>query len=155
MARQTPISRYRNIGISAHIDAGKTTTSERILFYSGVNHKIGVVHDGAASMDWIDQEQERGEKDVEEHRQLLLRHHRESAQADDCSCGHQGELRGRNAFVFGHGSVCCANASRPAVFMPRRFFRPRRRHVPAEMKGERIDFSRRRCPEPLFCVSSW
>lgn len=60
MARQTPISRYRNIGISAHIDAGKTTTSERILFYTGVNHKIGEVHDGAATMDWMEQEQERG-----------------------------------------------------------------------------------------------
>ena len=60
MARQTPISRYRNIGISAHIDAGKTTTSERILFYTGVNHKIGEVHDGAATMDWMEQGQERG-----------------------------------------------------------------------------------------------
>ena len=60
MARQTPISRYRKIGISAHIDAGKTTTSERILFYTGVNHKIGEVHDGAATMDWMEQEQERG-----------------------------------------------------------------------------------------------
>ena len=60
MARQPPISRYRNIGISAHIDAGKTTTSERILFYTGVNHKIGEVHDGAATMDWMEQEQERG-----------------------------------------------------------------------------------------------
>ncbi|WP_418409716.1 elongation factor G [Alistipes putredinis] len=60
MARQTPISRYRNIGISAHIDAGKTTTTERILFYTGVNHKIGEVHDGAATMDWMEQEQERG-----------------------------------------------------------------------------------------------
>ena len=60
MARQTPISRYRNIGIYAHIDAGKTTTSERILFYTGVNHKIGEVHDGAATMDWMEQEQERG-----------------------------------------------------------------------------------------------
>ncbi len=60
MARKTPIDRYRNIGISAHIDAGKTTTTERILFYTGVNHKIGEVHDGAATMDWMDQEQERG-----------------------------------------------------------------------------------------------
>ena len=60
MARKTPISRYRNIGISAHIDAGKTTTTERILFYTGVNHKIGEVHDGAATMDWMEQEQERG-----------------------------------------------------------------------------------------------
>lgn len=59
-ARQTPISRYRNIGISAHIDAGKTTTTERILFYTGVNHKIGEVHDGAATMDWMEEEQERG-----------------------------------------------------------------------------------------------
>ncbi len=60
MARKTPISRYRNIGISAHIDAGKTTTTERILYYTGVNHKIGEVHDGAATMDWMEQEQERG-----------------------------------------------------------------------------------------------
>ena len=60
MARTTPIERYRNIGISAHIDAGKTTTTERVLFYTGVNHKIGEVHDGAATMDWMEQEQERG-----------------------------------------------------------------------------------------------
>ena len=60
MARQTPISRYRNIGISAHIDAGKTTTTERILFYTGVSHKLGEVHDGAATLDWMEQEQERG-----------------------------------------------------------------------------------------------
>jgi elongation factor G len=60
MSRKTPIERYRNIGISAHIDAGTTTTTERILFYTGVNHKIGEVHDGAATMDWMEQEQERG-----------------------------------------------------------------------------------------------
>ena len=60
MSRSTPIERYRNIGIMAHIDAGKTTTTERILFYTGVNHKIGEVHDGAATMDWMEQEQERG-----------------------------------------------------------------------------------------------
>ena len=60
MARKTPIERYRNIGIMAHIDAGKTTTTERILFYTGVSHKIGEVHDGAAIMDWMEQEQERG-----------------------------------------------------------------------------------------------
>ena len=60
MARTTPLERYRNIGISAHIDAGKTTTTERILYYTGVNHKIGEVHDGAATMDWMEQEQERG-----------------------------------------------------------------------------------------------
>ena len=60
MARTTPINRYRNIGICAHVDAGKTTTTERVLFYTGVNHKIGEVHDGAATMDWMAQEQERG-----------------------------------------------------------------------------------------------
>ena len=60
MARKTPISLYRNIGISAHIDAGKTTTSERILFYTGMTHKLGEVHDGAATTDWMEQEQERG-----------------------------------------------------------------------------------------------
>ncbi len=60
MARKTPIERYRNIGISAHIDAGKTTTTERILFYTGVNHKLGETHDGSATMDWMEQEQERG-----------------------------------------------------------------------------------------------
>src|SRR5450631_4024879 len=60
MPRITPIDRYRNIGISAHIDAGKTTTTERILFYTGVSHKIGEVHDGATVMDWMEQERERG-----------------------------------------------------------------------------------------------
>jgi elongation factor G len=60
VARTTPITQYRNIGIMAHIDAGKTTTTERILFYTGVSHKIGEVHDGAAVMDWMEQEQERG-----------------------------------------------------------------------------------------------
>ena len=60
MARQTPLERYRNIGIMAHIDAGKTTTTERILYYTGKNYKIGEVHEGAATMDWMEQEQERG-----------------------------------------------------------------------------------------------
>ncbi len=60
MARQTPIEDYRNIGIMAHIDAGKTTTTERVLYYTGKSHKIGEVHDGAATMDWMEQEQERG-----------------------------------------------------------------------------------------------
>jgi elongation factor G len=60
MSRSTPINRYRNVGIMAHIDAGKTTTTERILFYTGISHKIGEVHDGAATMDWMEQEQERG-----------------------------------------------------------------------------------------------
>ena len=60
MARTTPINRYRNIGICAHVDAGKTTTTERVLFYTGMSHKIGEVHDGAATMDWMEQEQERG-----------------------------------------------------------------------------------------------
>ena len=60
MARKTPIERYRNIGIMAHIDAGKTTTTERVLYYTGISHKIGEVHDGAATMDWMEQEKERG-----------------------------------------------------------------------------------------------
>ena len=60
MARTTPINRYRNVGIMAHIDAGKTTTTERILLYTGRTHKIGEVHDGSATMDWMEQEQERG-----------------------------------------------------------------------------------------------
>ena len=60
MARKTQIENYRNIGIMAHIDAGKTTTTERILYYTGRSHKIGEVHDGAATMDWMEQEQERG-----------------------------------------------------------------------------------------------
>ena len=60
MAREYPLERYRNFGMMAHIDAGKTTTSERILYYTGKSHKIGEVHDGAATMDWMEQEQERG-----------------------------------------------------------------------------------------------
>ena len=60
MPRTTPIEHYRNIGIIAHIDAGKTTTTERVLFYTGVSHKIGEVHEGTATMDWMEQEQERG-----------------------------------------------------------------------------------------------
>jgi len=60
VARTTPIERYRNIGICAHVDAGKTTTTERVLFYTGLSHKIGEVHDGCATMDWMEQEQERG-----------------------------------------------------------------------------------------------
>ena len=60
MARKTQINRYRNLGIMAHIDAGKTTTTERILYYTGMSHKIGEVHEGAATMDWMEQEQERG-----------------------------------------------------------------------------------------------
>ena len=60
MTREYPLNKYRNIGIMAHIDAGKTTTTERILYYTGKSHKIGEVHDGAATMDWMEQEQERG-----------------------------------------------------------------------------------------------
>ena len=60
MARKTSLNQYRNIGIVAHVDAGKTTTTERVLFYTGLSHKIGEVNDGAATMDWMEQEQERG-----------------------------------------------------------------------------------------------
>ena len=60
MSRETPIENYRNIGIMAHIDAGKTTTTERILYYTGISHKIGEVHDEVTTMDWMEQEQERG-----------------------------------------------------------------------------------------------
>ncbi len=60
MPRETELNKYRNIGICAHVDAGKTTTTERVLFYTGLSHKIGEVHDGAAVMDWMEQEQERG-----------------------------------------------------------------------------------------------
>ena len=60
MARQIVLNKYRNVGICAHVDAGKTTTTERVLFYTGLSHKIGEVHDGAATMDWMEQEQERG-----------------------------------------------------------------------------------------------
>ena len=65
MARKTPITHYRNIGICAHVDAGKTTTTERVLFYTGLSHKIGEVHDGAATMDWMEQEQERAHQVTE------------------------------------------------------------------------------------------
>ena len=75
MARKTPIERYRNIGISAHIDAGKTTTTERVLFYTGVNHKLGEVHDGAATTDWMAQEQERGITITSAGDDLLLEGH--------------------------------------------------------------------------------
>ena len=60
MARKTPLNRYRNLGIVAHVDAGKTTTTERVLFYTGVNHKLGETHEGASTTDWMEQEQERG-----------------------------------------------------------------------------------------------
>ena len=59
MARKTPLNRYRNLGIVAHVDAGKTTTTERVLFYTGVNHKLGETHEGASTTDWMEQEQER------------------------------------------------------------------------------------------------
>ena len=87
MARTHTLDKYRNIGIMAHIDAGKTTTTERILYYTGKSHKIGEVHDGAATMDWMEQEQERGititsaattcfwsgmEQQYSQHRMLLL-----------------------------------------------------------------------------------
>nr|NIS40420.1 GTP-binding protein [Desulfuromonadales bacterium] len=60
MARKTPLNRYRNMGIVAHVDAGKTTTTERVLFYTGINHKMGETHEGASTTDWMEQEQERG-----------------------------------------------------------------------------------------------
>ena len=81
MSRQTPLDRVRNIGFMAHIDAGKTTTTERILFYTGVTHRLGEVHDGQATMDWMAQEQERGITITSRRHHLLLegpshQHHR-------------------------------------------------------------------------------
>ena len=78
MARKHPLSRYRNIGIAAHVDAGKTTTTERVLFYTGISHKIGEVHDGAAVMDWMEQEQERGYHHYVGCHHLLLEWHGQS-----------------------------------------------------------------------------
>ena len=73
MARSHTLDKYRNIGIMAHIDAGKTTTTERILYYTGKSHKIGEVHDGAATMDWMEQEQERGYYHVRSNNMFLAR----------------------------------------------------------------------------------
>ena len=108
MSRTTPIERYRNIGIMAHIDAGKTTTTERVLFYTGVSHKIGEVHDGAAVMDWMEQEQERGititsaattcfwkgmDQQYDEHR-VNMGHDADIAVALDWGCAGHGRILG-------------------------------------------------------------
>ena len=81
MARTTPIERYRNIGIMAHIDAGKTTTTERVLYYTGRSYKIGEVHDGTATMDWMEQEQERGITITSAATTCFWRDHRVGAEA--------------------------------------------------------------------------
>ena len=91
MARTTPINRYRNIGIVAHVDAGKTTTTERVLFYTGKSHKMGEVHDGAATTDWMVQEQERGITitSAPAHEPSSLwsrRHHAPRPFCDFCQC---------------------------------------------------------------------
>src|SRR5207248_9816722 len=83
MARTTPIAQYRNIGIMAHIDAGKTTTTVRILYYTGKSHKIGEVHDGAATMDWMEQEQERGNTITSAATTCFCRRHGQSHQKGD------------------------------------------------------------------------
>ena len=85
MPRTTPLEHYRNIGIMAHIDAGKTTTTERILFYTGKSHKIGEVHDGAATMDWMEQEQERGITITSAATTCFWRRHGESHATGSCS----------------------------------------------------------------------
>src|SRR6476619_6309602 len=113
MARETPLERYRNIGIMAHIDAGKTTTTERILYYTGKNYKIGEVHEGAATMDWMEQEQERGititsaattcfwvRNDVQ-HRINII----DTPGHADCTGEVERSLRGRGGAVTLLGSV--------------------------------------------------
>src|ERR1700760_1784972 len=100
MARQSPLKDTRNIGIMAHIDAGKTTTTERILFYTGVNYKIGEVHEGTATMDWMEQEQERGITITSAATTCFWRDHRiniiDTPGHVDFTIGAERSLRGRD-----------------------------------------------------------
>jgi hypothetical protein len=116
MPRNTPLERYRNIGIMAHIDAGKTTTTERILYYTGKSHKIGEVHEGTATMDWMEQEQERGITITSAATTAFWRRHGQSHEtgsgdplADRSGAQSLGEHHGRPPVGRAHG---CRQQSR-------------------------------------------
>ncbi len=105
MAREYPLQRYRNFGIMAHIDAGKTTCSERILYYTGKSHNIGEVHDGAATMDWMEQEQERGI--TSNHHNLLGAHgRRQNSRHRKAPDEHHRHARPRGLHHRGMRTLC-------------------------------------------------